>query len=647
MKNKLHTTSCHPEATRDLIPKFSNFQILLFSIFYVLFSIPATAQTYNWDWGVSGGGMAGDLGNEHIYDIKVGTDNNYYFIAPLWGGSGHQLDGQSLPTYNVAGSAAKDILLFSTTCDGTIRWSHVLGGGSQDDAYNLVLDSQNNVYIGIRMGLGSTTNQKPVYFSPTDSLPLTPAIEPSDYYKTTFLVKFSSTGQYLGKKALQGDVGSYYPSSPSNFSSSISDLAISNDTLHFIAGLHYGLHLDDNVTVPSKYHYDPLNPTSGQGMQYHLAKYDTSLNYISSMVLPVADNSVFQHETTRFAYDEKLNRYYIAGHREGGALVPLTYDSSSVINRSFLFAIDGTDGGLLWHRELYSNPTGGIAIQTNRFKSIKIDTNSDVYVGGDLFKNQNEQNLKIYDPNDTSVTPYLFTPGADFTIPMIFKINSNGVVQWVQATAAYNTTAGTPGPRYGKGIAIKNNEVAFGTQAANEFWDNFQIQRPFSHSPDPLLVRLNKQTGQVIAIHDIMGGASLDQITALEVDRDGNYVVGGFFYGSSLFNNTPNITPLVGAGQSDFFVAKLGAYACGTNSTEKFNNIKVNVYPNPTNDIINIETDETLLNYVVYDMNGREIQNGMFGSSNQLNLQNATNGVYFVKVTTVYNNVATVRVIKK
>src|SRR5690606_2808906 len=162
-----------------------------------------------------------------------GTDNNYYFIAPLWGGSGHQLTGQSLSTYNVGGSAAKDILLVSTTCDGTIRWSHVLGGGSQDDAYNLVLDSQNNVFIGIRMGLGSTTHQKPVYFSPTDFLPLTPAIEPSDYYKTTFLVKFSSTGQYIDKKALQGDVGSYYPTSPSNFTSAISDLVISNDTLHF------------------------------------------------------------------------------------------------------------------------------------------------------------------------------------------------------------------------------------------------------------------------------------------------------------------------------------------------------------------------------------------------------------------------------
>lgn len=335
MQNKLHTTFCHPDSYRDersegshfRISNLVYFQILLFSIFYSLFSVPSYAQTYNWDWAVSGGGATGGTQGEHIYDIKVGTDNNSYFIATLYGNSGHQLDGQSLPTYNVPGGAAQDILLFSTTCDGTIRWSHVLGGGSTDQVYNLVLDSQNNVYIGISMGLGSTTHQKPVYFSPTDSLPLTPAIEPSDYYKTAFLVKFNSTGQYLGKKALQGDVGSYYPS-PSNFSSSISDLAISNDTLHFIVGLQFGIHLDGNVTVPSQYNFDGLNPALGNNFQHHLAKYDTNLNYVSSMLLPIADNTGFRPETTRFVYDQNLDRYYIAGMRSvnvTGGLIPLTY----------------------------------------------------------------------------------------------------------------------------------------------------------------------------------------------------------------------------------------------------------------------------------------------------------------------------------
>lgn len=520
-----------------------------------------------------------------------------------------------------------------------------MGGGSQDDAYNLVLDSQNNVYIGIRMGLGSTTNQKPVYFSPTDSLPLTPAIEPSDYYKTTFLVKFSSTGQYIGKKALQGDVGSYYPSSPSNFSSAISDLAISNDTLHFIVGLHYGLHLDDNVTVPSTYHYDPLNPSSGQGMQYHLAKYDTNLNYISSMVLPVADHSGFQHETTRFVYDENQNRYYLGGYRIPS--VPLTYDSNSVVNASFLFAIDGSDGSLTWHRELYS-PLVNNQLDHSHFTSIKIDNNSDVYMSGRAYRKYNDNNLKIYDPHDSLNTTFpIIMPSSIWTnIPFVVKLNSSGTMQWVKTPTNFANGRQENSAPMPEGLALKSGELAFGSSEANFEWDGlYHPVVPF-HRGDPALVRLDKQTGDVIGLHAIPGGTDYDAMTAVAVDNDGNYVTGGFFIGT-LFFNTPGIAPITSAGESDFFVAKLGAYACGTNSTEKFNNIKVNVYPNPTNDIVNIETDETLLDYVVYDMNGREIQNGMFGSSNQINLQNATNGVYFVKVTTVYNNVATVRVIKK
>src|SRR5690606_7855740 len=106
---------------------------------------------------------------------------------------------------------------------------------------------------------------------------------------------------------------------------------------------------------------------------------------------------------------------------------------------------------------------------------------------------------------------------------------------------------------------------------------------------------------------------------------------------------------LLGAiGKYDFFVAKLAASTCGTAvSTDKFNNITVNVYPNPTADIVNIDTPETLHNYEVYNVLGQQIQNGMFNGTNQINLHGATAGVYFIKVTTVQGSSATVEVVKQ
>src|SRR5690606_8296074 len=123
------------------------------------------------------------------------------------------------------------------------------------------------------------------------------------------------------------------------------ELAIdSQNNLHLVVGLMKGTHLDNNVTVPN----------TVTDYLYILAKYDNNLNYVSSMQLPVTTGGFPGQGTvgaTKFAYDEGLNRYYLAGHREGAPLVPLSYDGSSVVNRSFLFAIDGTNGDLLWHRE--------------------------------------------------------------------------------------------------------------------------------------------------------------------------------------------------------------------------------------------------------------------------------------------------------
>src|SRR5690606_39095259 len=136
-------------------------------------------------------------------------------------------------------------------------------------------------------------------------------------------------------------------------------------------------------------------------------------------------------------------------------------------------------------------------------------------------------------------------------------------------------------------------------------------------------------------------------LTAVAVDNDGNYVVGGCYQGN-LFTGGGNVGLLGAIGRYDFFVAKLAASVYGTAvSTDKFNTLNVNVYPNPTNDIVNIETQETLQNYEVYNVLGQQIQNGMFNGNNQINLHGTTAGTYFIKVTTTQGSTATVKVVKK
>src|SRR5690606_33610727 len=404
MKQKIHIP-CHSEQSEEShfqIPKLPHWLIFFFLCSF--FSSAQQTQPYEWEWAMSGGSSKGGLSDEAIHDIKVGSDGNYYFIASIFGTGQHnnaQLDGVTVPTNNTP-SGSEDIFLFSTDCEGNVRWSQAIGGGSSDRAYNLVLDSEDNVYIGGYFGSGVTNSAGtfPARFSSTDSLPSSGSSSVvSDYHKKIFLVKYDKDGNYQCKIALQGD-GDLY-----NSGSQIFHLAISNDTLHFVVTLLNGTHLDGQVTVPSQYAYDPATMTYNN--QYHLVKYDTHLDYISSMVLPVADGTGFSMGHIRFIYDDNINTYYIAGERIASPLVPLTYDGQTIVNRSYIIAIDGNDGSKKWVREFFSSSTSG-AMPYNRITSLIVDDNSNVYIGGNIYRSPAYLDLKIYDPVDTSVFPYFF-----------------------------------------------------------------------------------------------------------------------------------------------------------------------------------------------------------------------------------------------
>jgi len=649
MKNKLHTSN-HVTSSLSRSHKISKLLILL-----LLWGLGGYAQPYQWDWATYGGSNAGDNGwfyrAEQVHDVVVGSDNNYYFLAKIGRSAslsvGSQLAGQPVTVYNNYATGWSDIFLFSTTCDGTVRWSQAIGGGGADRAYKITLDSNNNVYIGVNvdMGLKVGITDYPVHFSPTEALPMPPPVSStpgvpgtiSDGWKRTFLVRYDSNGQFLWKRALQGDVSSVYDRSH------VLDVLIdSKDNIHFIVGFTSGTHLDNKVTVP----------TTITAYQYYLVKYNTAGNYLSNIPLPIADGTGFVEPSFTFKYDEARNRYYIAGFRSylnANENIPLTYAGTAFTENAYILAIDAVNGNELWRREMES--TG--VINDSRIYDLVIDeTNGDLYIGGKLFRSAQNGGAvtTIKNSKDPSSTPYTFNIGITGNMPFIAKLDRDGAVQWARTPTSYNNSAANTGDYWGFGLALRNNanEVAFATMGSNTIWDNFSINRPQNHKSDPILMRFNKQTGTVVGMHDIMGSAgNFHMLTAVAVDNDGNYVVGGCYNGN-LFTDRPQNQWLGYIGKHDFFVAKLAASVCGTAvSTEDFNNIKVNVYPNPTNDIINIDTQETLHNYEVYNVLGQQIQKGNFNGNNQLNLHGATAGTYFVKVTTTQGSTATVKVVKK
>ena len=77
-------------------------------------------------------------------------------------------------------------------------------------------------------------------------------------------------------------------------------------------------------------------------------------------------------------------------------------------------------------------------------------------------------------------------------------------------------------------------------------------------------------------------------------------------------------------------------------SSEDFNQSKISVYPNPTTNFITVSG---LLNseaYVIYDMMGRKLQNGILNNNDTINIENLATGKYLLQ----FSNGATSYILK-
>jgi len=68
--------------------------------------------------------------------------------------------------------------------------------------------------------------------------------------------------------------------------------------------------------------------------------------------------------------------------------------------------------------------------------------------------------------------------------------------------------------------------------------------------------------------------------------------------------------------------------ALGTNSYSK-NNLKVNLFPNPANEIVTIEMDSELKWFEVYNLQGQKVKSS---TSNTINVSDLTIGIYMIRV---------------
>lgn len=610
----------------------------------LMLPIVSFSQTYQWQWAKQAGGLTGsaDPGfsypfDESIRDIAVDNNNNTYYLATM------REQGQNLNGVTVTNYGLSDLFLFSTDCQGNLRWSRAIGGsGNGENAWHIELDNNGGLYIMATLYSAADTNDPssiPIHFDDTHTIPPYTFVDLNTVdpgYKSAYLLKYkTSDGTLDWKKSLQGNV---------NYLTRLCDVQMmymdSSKNIHAIIGLSAGTHLDDLITVPS---------TFTSSFQYYLVKFNYNGGNIMTpstpILLPITGglNAGKIDGKVNMVYDESLNRYYLAGKRMfpgNTSLEDFSYGNVPFTKDAYLLAFDGSNGTELWRKELNSN-TAQSSMDDEIHSIIKDPVSSDIYISGRYFG------------LGTTITFGSYTfPSSPYQgqTPFVMKLNADGAVQWTKMADGITGYNGYP---FVKGkIVLNGNEVAFAKGSWNDIWGSYSMVRPSGDLADPLLVRLNKNTGTVIAAEEIQSNFQVqDEFTAIAVDKDGNYILGGLFH-NQLFT-APNdgvntMTVNVAGGKSQSFFTKYAKSACSALSVEETAaQAGIQVYPNPVQDIINIKSKEPLVSYELYGATGQLVKQGTFTSTQeQLQVSSLQTGIYYIKLKTKSSTV-TEKFIKK
>jgi hypothetical protein len=212
----------------------------------------------------------------------------------------------------------------------------------------------------------------------------------------------------------------------------------------------------------------------------------------------------------------------------------------------------------------------------------------------------------------------------------LVKFNSSGVRQW--ATYYGGVNYGGSDNNYSGGICATDgsgNVYLAGSTTSTTNIASGGHQNTYGGDYDAFLVKFNRLGIRQWATY--CGGSGFDMARYCTTDGSGNVYLTGFTYSYSNIALGGHRNTL--EGQDDAFLAK---FSNSTNSSisEKKPNNNFNIYPNPSEKLLNIETNEPdEWNAVITDSKGAQIKQIQFQKSTQLDINNYAPGVYYIQLT--------------
>jgi hypothetical protein len=538
----------------------------------------AKAQTPHFQWAKNMGGVSSCEGFSIASDASGNTYTTGHFLGTA------DFD-PSVSTFNmtVAGAGGSDVFISKLDASGNFVWAKQLGSTMSDCGNAIAVDKKGNVYT---TGYFAGT----VDFDPgagTYNLTATGS-------SNMFISKLDSAGNFIWAKSIVG-------------AGTCIGNAIAVDTL----GNVY-------TTGPftSTIDFDPgtatLNMTATGAKDVFISKLDTAGNLVwakqiggDGITVPNAiavDNSGNVYTTGFF--------YSTVDFDPGAGVSNLT---AVGYNDIFVSKLDNA-GNYVWAKQF-----GGSSYELGF--GIAVDQSNNIYTTGYFY------NTVDFDPNAGT---YNMTNTGTYDM-FISKLDAVGNFIWAKQFG---------GTLYAEGHSIK-------TDASGNVYTTGLFQGSIDFDPSSSAYNLVSVGSYDIFISKLdpagnfvwakgMGGAAEDYGHCITVDPSENVYTTGSFLRTVDFDPDAGVYNLTPTGSSsDIFVHKISQNTTGIMSPPGV--AMGNIYPNPTDGIIQIETSAASNNDIeiqVFNSLGKMLINEHVKNSGlvSLNLNQYNSGLYFIKV---------------
>lgn len=562
-------------------------------LFLLLLSFVSHCQS--WQWGKRGGAleaMAPDYihNQEETYSLVTDNNKNIYGLSRV-GASGLNIDNVVKTNFD-SGSYPSDFALFSFGCDGSYRWSKIIGGNGRETVNQLQVDNQNNLYVAGQFG----QCQEGSFYPPRIDNDIIISQTPQDC-RTLFLAKYNDTGVLQWIKRPQ----------PVNVDQTLNYSFTASTSLQTDAdGNNYWL-----VLLPPDTYEGGAFVNTMAGANFFILKYDAQGNYMGNIPLDLQTTGGYGYLSM---YRNKYNGYfYIVSTKSYDSTETAVVAGNTVTHSTFLACFD-PQGNFQWVREDTYADAGALNIY-----NLDFDAQNNIYIGGKILGFGMESFLGFSVPESV-------IPG------FVMKTNPTASqVLW----SSYNNKGSQ---NYG-GIVLNGNELGYTSYCAGtDFtWgtQTLNASNIFNNEGvEVLLARFNKDTGACIGLTKIPGNLGFDDVGAsITSDASGDYILGGAIGGTQYFNNSQQIVN--GGSQSDFFVAKYATEACSPLAVNENVIPVIRVYPNPAKETLTINGDSVILiKYLyIYNLLGQLVQKNT-NPNETIDVSELKTGSYFIQIVT-------------